>query len=124
MRPCESQVAAAGEHLPCVVAAIGLFQRDVRIIPAHSALQICEMKRLYVRPEFRGKGLGRSLVNSILVESRSIGYQRMRLDTLPQMKEAMAMYRSIGFRAIPAYCHNRVPGATFLELDLRNPGQP
>ena len=79
----------------------------------------CEMKRLFVRMEFREKGLGRTLTESIIAEARLIGYQRMRLDTFPEkMDRAVAMYRSLGFREIEAYYHNPVAGATFMELLL------
>ncbi len=79
---------------------------------------ICELKRLYVKPAYRGKGLGRSLVESIIAEARAIGYRTMRLDSLASLKEAAAMYRSLGFIEIPAYRYNPLPEAVFMELGL------
>ncbi len=78
----------------------------------------CEMKRLYVRPAFRGRGAGRELVKGLIAEARSIGYQRMLLDTLPSMEKAHKLYRSLGFREITSYQKNPVPGSLFFEFLL------
>ena len=81
--------------------------------------QTCEMKRLYLRPQFRGEGLGRALPDQIIAEARQIGYQRMRLDTVePIMKDAVAMYRRIGFQEIAPYRANPIAGALYMELQL------
>jgi GNAT superfamily N-acetyltransferase len=80
---------------------------------------ICEMKRLFVRAEFRGQGIGRLLVAAIIRAAREIGYARMRLDTLPpKMNDAIGLYYSLGFKEIGPYYDNPVPGAMFMELNL------
>jgi GNAT superfamily N-acetyltransferase len=80
--------------------------------------EICELKRLYVRPLHRGQGIGRQLVLTAVKDARQIGYNKMRLDTLPSMKRALELYLSMGFKPIERYRANPVPGTKFLELNL------
>lgn len=80
---------------------------------------LCEMKRLYVRAQFRGKAIGYALATKIIAEASALGYRRMRLDTVPgRMDSAIQMYRSLGFREIDSYYTTPVAGTLFMELDL------
>jgi ribosomal protein S18 acetylase RimI-like enzyme len=82
------------------------------------AADLCEMKRLYLRPAARGQQLGRRLAQAICAQAKEIGYQAIRLDTLPSMGAAQALYASMGFVQVPAYVANPIQGTHFLELDL------
>jgi GNAT superfamily N-acetyltransferase len=79
---------------------------------------IGEVKRLYLRPAFQGRGLGRRLAEAVVAEARSIGYRALRLDTLARLTAANALYASLGFRPIPPYYHNPNAGVLYYELDL------
>lgn len=89
----------------------------LRPLAANDA-RICEMKRLYVRPEARGSGVGRALASAVIAEARAIGYQRMVLDTVARMTPAMALYRSLGFVETAAYYANPIPEARYFALEL------
>jgi GNAT superfamily N-acetyltransferase len=79
---------------------------------------VCEMKRLYVTPGARGLGLGQALAGAVVAEARRIGYREMKLDTLPRLEAAIALYRAMGFRQIPAYYDTPIAGTLFFSLKL------
>jgi len=84
--------------------------------------QICEMKRLYVKPGFRKHGLGKELIERVINEAKQRGYKFMRLDTLATMQSAIKLYKAYGFYEIPAYTFNPIPDAVYLELRLQDRG--
>ena len=92
----------------------------VGIRPVPDSEGTCEMKRLYVDPEARGKGVGRALALAAIKAARRIGYRRLLLDTLPSMRMAVKLYRELGFTEAPAYYQTPVEGTMFLSLNLEN----
>jgi len=79
----------------------------------------CEMKRLYVRPDYRGKNIGKLLAETVIQAAGELGYDRMRLDTIPSMKQAIVLYKILGFKEIAPYRFNPIEGAAFFELNLK-----
>lgn len=79
---------------------------------------VCEMKRLFVRDAFKGAGLGRQLSEELIKDAKAQGFRAMRLDTLPRLEAAIALYRKLGFKEIPPYYHNPVPGVVYFEKEI------
>lgn len=104
-RGCILLAEYQGQSVGCV--AVRPFGQDV-----------CEMKRLYVTPGYRGLGIGRALAEAVIEKARRIGYACMRLDTISSMEAARRLYQSLGFEQIGPYRHNPIEGAVFMELNL------
>ncbi|MEM6318202.1 MAG: GNAT family N-acetyltransferase [Bacteroidota bacterium] len=82
---------------------------------------ICELKRMYLQPSLRGKGVGKQMLQKAIEVGKNLGYTKMRLDTLPTMESAIGLYKKLGFYEIPAYRYNPIAGTKYFELDLKNP---
>lgn len=110
----------AGYNLPNGNLLLAIHENQVAGCVALRKLDddICEMKRLYVLPQFRKLGIGKLLAEAVIAEARKLKYRRMRLDTLPSMTQAQALYKSLGFKEIAPYCFNPVEGTIFMELKL------
>ncbi|ARU03460.1 GNAT family N-acetyltransferase [Comamonas serinivorans] len=109
-RGCLQLALVDGEYAGCVA---------LRAIDDVDYANAAEMKRLYVRPMFRGFGLGRSLTEAVLDRARELGYDSVLLDTLDAMEVARALYADLGFEEIPPYYHNPVVGAHYLKADIK-----
>jgi GNAT superfamily N-acetyltransferase len=104
--PPDGELMLARSHAGDALGCVGVRPLDAAVV--------CEMKRLYVRPAARGSGVGRALIGAIIESAKELGYAEMKLDTLPWMDSAMALYRQFGFEEIAAYCDNPVPGTRYL----------
>ncbi|HJQ75352.1 MAG TPA: GNAT family N-acetyltransferase [Gaiellaceae bacterium] len=114
----DEELAAFGEHYEALLVA----RIDGGAVGCVALLRLsdeaCEMKRLYVGPSARGAGVGRALVEASIIRARELGFRVMRLDTLPRMDAARALYLSLGFRPTERYNDNPVEGVLFFELRL------
>ena len=106
--PTGSLFLALSQNLPIGCVGVRYFEDG-----------ICEMKRLFVKPNFRGKRVGRLLAEAAVKAGKFLGYERMRLDTLPTMEKANHLYRSLGFIEIEPYRYNPIERAKYLELNLK-----
>ncbi|MGD0596232.1 MAG: GNAT family N-acetyltransferase [Sedimentisphaerales bacterium] len=110
-----------GEYaLPTGCLLLAMYKNEVAGCVALRRIDktICEMKRLYVRPQFRRNGIGRALAEAVIERTKKAGYKQMRLDTAPTMNAARNLYESLGFEEIDAYRYNPLKGAVFMELIL------
>ena len=117
----EELATLPGNYAPpegCILLAedSGHFVGCVALRPLED--NICEMKRLFVRSDYRGRGIGRTLACSVIDKAREIGYEKMRLDTVATMKEARTLYYSLEFRNIKAYRYNPIDDSSYMELEL------
>ncbi len=106
--------------LPAGCLLVAMYQDQVAGCVAIRRIDegVCEMKRLYVRPQFRRKGIGQALAKAVIERAKKIGYRQMRLDTAPTMNVARGLYESLGFKDIGPYRFNPIEGAAFMELTL------
>ena len=122
----EAELAALpGEYAPPGGALLLAFADDtlagcgaMRPLPDVDHANACEMKRLFVRPAFRGFGLGRVMAQALIDRAASAGYSSMLLDTLDDMASARALYASLGFEEVAPYYFNPIPGAHYLKVEL------
>ena len=119
----EQELAALFEHYgpPGGAALLGFLGQVAQGCAGVRALEppeVAELKRMYVRPAARGRGLGRALARACLEAARQLGYDKVRLDTVEEMEEAGALYRSVGFVEIGAYRHNPLPTARYFEIEV------
>ncbi|MEM7291801.1 MAG: GNAT family N-acetyltransferase [Pseudomonadota bacterium] len=111
-----------GYEPPEGALVIALFEGEVAgcVAMRRCAAGVAEMKRLYIRQAYRGHGIGRALAQAVIAKARDADYATIRLDTLPSMESARALYKVLGFKEIEAYRYNPIEGTAYLELDLRD----
>lgn len=111
--------APRGALVVALVNGLGAGCCALRPIDNCDYANACEMKRLYVRPDYRGTGIGRLLAEGIVDQGRLLGYDCILLDTLSDMEAARALYEDLGFEEIPPYYYNPIPGAHYLKAELK-----